>query len=110
MSAPVPALTTTVKVATRLRLGTDQAALDDVAEETAAVNALVARWITHPSGGWSADHQLGALMLAVRLYRRRDSPAGVESFGADGPAYVQRNDPDVAMLLGLGSYAPPVVG
>jgi hypothetical protein len=34
----------------------------------------------------------------------------VATFTADGAVYVQRNDPDVAMLLGLGAYAPPVVG
>jgi hypothetical protein len=49
-------------------------------------------------------------MLAARLYRRRNSPEGVATFTADGAVYVQRNDPDVGMLLGIGSWAPPVVG
>jgi hypothetical protein len=48
---------------------------------------------------------LGAAMLGARLYRRRNSPEGVATFTADGAVYVQRNDPDVAMLLGIGAYA-----
>jgi hypothetical protein len=40
----------------------------------------------------------------------QQSPEGVATFTADGAVYVQRNDPDVAMLLGIGAYAPPVVG
>jgi hypothetical protein len=61
-------------------------------------------------GTWPPRKALGATMLAVRLYRRRDSPAGVATFGAEGAAYVTRNDPDVAQLLGIGAYAPPRVG
>lgn len=59
---------------------------------------------------WPADVVLGATMLAGRLWRRRDSPAGVETFAGDGAVYVQRTDPDVAMLLQLGPYAPPRIG
>lgn len=59
---------------------------------------------------WDADVVLGATMLAGRLWRRRDSPAGVETFAGDGAVYVQRNDPDVAMMLRIGAYAPPRVG
>jgi hypothetical protein len=49
-------------------------------------------------------------MMAGRLFRRRESPAGVAAFGELGAVYVMRNDPDVAMLLGLGSWAKPMVG
>lgn len=59
---------------------------------------------------WTADVVLGANMLGARLVRRRNSPAGVEAFADQGAVYVQRNDPDVAFLLELGSYAPPAVG
>lgn len=52
----------------------------------------------------------GASMLAARLFRRRNSPAGVETFTDQGAVYVQRNDPDIAQLLRLGTYAPPQVG
>jgi hypothetical protein len=78
----------------------------------AAVNIMVRRWQTSPANGetWPEDLELGATMLAARLWRRRHSVDGVATFTAEGAAYVQRNDPDVALLLGLGAYAPPVVG
>jgi hypothetical protein len=59
---------------------------------------------------WPAVLTLGATMLAARLLRRKNSPEGVAVFGADGPVYVQRNDPDVAMLLALGDWSRPSVG
>lgn len=52
----------------------------------------------------------GATMLAARLHRRKDSPDGVATFGAEGPLYIQRNDPDIALLLQLGANAKPAVG
>lgn len=73
----------------------------------AAVNALVPIIARRTEPELIA---LGATMLAARLYRRRNSPEGVATFTQDGAVYVQKNDPDVAMLLGLGSWAPPVVG
>lgn len=83
-----------------------------------AVNALVRTWpCSEPARGledWQAPEVAnvveGATMLAGRLFRRKNSPAGVEAFGADGAVYVQRNDPDVAMLLGLGAWQGPAVG
>lgn len=54
-----------------------------------------------PPPAWPTYVTLGATMLATRLWRRKDSPSGVEAF-TDGTAfYVQRNDPDVARLLKL---------
>lgn len=84
----------------------------DVVDTTAAVNASIRRWVPVPADGelWDQDTVQGAVMLAGRVYRRRNSPAGVETFGADGAAYVSRTDPDVAMLLRIGPYADPVVG
>jgi hypothetical protein len=52
----------------------------------------------------------GAVMLATRLWRRKDSPSGVETFTDQGAIYVSRNDPDVARLLKLGTFAGPGVG
>lgn len=91
---------------------------EDVAAVVAAVNAVVRRWCTPsttledgtPVTAWDADVVLGATMLAGRLWRRRNSPAGVESFAGDAAVYVQRNDPDVALLLQMGTYAKPAVG
>jgi hypothetical protein len=84
---------------------------DEVAMVVAAVNDLV-DWLEPPAegGSWRPRYVLGATMLAGRLWRRRNSPAGVESFAGDAAVYVQRNDPDVAMLLELGAYTRPGVG
>jgi hypothetical protein len=86
----------------------------DVIDAVDAVNALCAgRLSADPvTGEWAPNHRYGARLLAARLYRRKDSPAGVLPFGqfGEGAAYVQRNDPDVAQLLGLGAYAKPAVG
>ena len=38
-------------------------------------------------------------MLAARLYRRRNSPNGLETITADGVAYVARYDSDIAAML-----------
>lgn len=80
----------------------DLEALQDVVE---AVCSLVPTWLEVPAGGWAAHHHLGATLLAVRLFRRRDSPGGFAQFGLEGASYVQGNWPDVAMLLGVGAYA-----
>lgn len=58
---------------------------------------------------WPADIVAGAELLAARLYKRKGNATGVDVI-ADVAVYVSRNDPDVAMLLKLGSYAPPAVG
>jgi hypothetical protein len=99
--------------------------VDDVAGEVAAVNGMcVHRWGKRPRvesyaedgvtvaawGDWPADVVAGANLLAIRLFSRRNSPAGVAVFGAEGAAYVSRNDPDVAQLLQLGAYTQPRVG
>jgi hypothetical protein len=55
-----------------------------------------------PDGCGYADAELGAVMLAARWYARRSSSQGIAAFGDFGPAYVTKNDPDVATLLGLG--------
>jgi hypothetical protein len=79
-----------------------------------AVNGKVRGWpVASQAGGaevWPDDIVLGASMLSARLFMRKNSPAGVEVFGDQGAVYVRRNDPDIAMLLGLGAWAPPVVG
>lgn len=59
---------------------------------------------------WPDYITYGATLLGARLFRRRNSPAGVESFGEFGAVYVMRNDPDIAMMLRLGSWAKPAVG
>ena len=91
----------------------DDAELDSI---VAAVNAEVRGWpVVVPVASlvpleWPDNITRGATMLASRLWRRKNSPAGVEQFGSLGAAYVMRTDPDIAMLLRLGSWASPEVG
>ena len=58
---------------------------------------------------WPADVILGATMLAARLYRRRNTPGGIEAI-ADGAVYVPRRDGDVDSMLHMHAWAPPRVG
>lgn len=74
-----------------------------------AVNAFVRR-IGHTGDDLPADVVQGAVMLAGRITRRRNSPAGVENFGDLGATYVARYDPDIEALLGLGRHRPLVIG
>lgn len=90
--------------------------LENVTADVAAVNGVVRRLpvaelvAVDVVEEWPERVTTGADMLAARLYRRRSTPSGVETFGDFGPVYVRRNDPDVAMLLELGDYARPQVG
>ena len=60
---------------------------------------------------WPDDgRKHGAVMLAARLYRRRNTPSGVEPFGADAATFVTRTDPDVARLLRIGASGLPRTG
>jgi hypothetical protein len=106
-ASPTDGVTSAALVAVQLSMDPDDAGvLDKLAATVAAVN----EWVGEYARSRPAARALGATMLAARLYRRRNSPEGVATFTADGAVYVQRNDPDVAMLLGIGAYAPPVVG
>lgn len=51
--------------------------------------------------------ELGMVMLASRMYRRKNSPTGIDSVTADGVTYVTRYDSDIASMLRLDS---PQVG
>lgn len=113
---PVPANgpATLAKVKAHLRI-TDSA---DDALITPIVNAVNTRVLSWPVASAAEDaanwdvpavaHIVeGAVMLAARLFRRRNSPDGVAAFGAAGPVYVQRTDPDIALLLQIGAYKKP---
>lgn len=79
-----------------------------------AVNAQVRTWRTAEKSrgfaSWWPPTVEGSNMLVRRLWRRKDTPAGVEVFGDAGIAYVRRLDPDVAQLLELGDWSTPGVG
>jgi hypothetical protein len=114
MPQPADEPTTTVAVKSQLSItdAADDAAIDRC---VAAVNVFVRRTekarvvgLVDPApAAWPADLIQGATMLAARLFRRRNSPSGVEAFAVAGPVYVRRYDPDVAMLLDLDA---PMVG
>lgn len=86
----------------------------ELAAIVAAVNSEVRTWQVAADAvdaeAWPDRIVQGTTMLAARLFRRKGSPAGVEAFGSLGAAYVMRTDPDIAMLLKLGSWSRPQVG
>lgn len=99
------------QVAARLSLSDRDPEYRELSGIMDAVGAAVASWTGIPTPDlWPADIDLGAAMLAARLHRRRNSPAGVEAFNDMGAVYVSRRDPDIAMLLGLGDWIRPKVG
>lgn len=118
----LPAADPTSRDIVKARLDITDTDDDDLLAVTvAAVNAKIREWpvadrarqvdqATADTVGWSAAVQEGATLLAMRLWRRKDSPAGVVAFGDQGAVYVQRNDPDIAMLLNLGAHMRPAVG
>lgn len=106
--------TSTDQVKAWLRL-TGTADDELISSSVAAVNAWVSRlqWVTDATdpdtGSWPATAEQGATMLAARMYRRRNTPGGVEAL-TDVVVYVPRRDSDVDQLLRVGSYQRPAVG
>ncbi|MBF0808514.1 hypothetical protein E4U03_07815 [Rothia nasimurium] len=60
-------------------------------------------------GNWAATTLLGATMLGARLYKRRASPNGIESFAEIGNTYISRYDSDIARLLHIEAFRKPLV-
>lgn len=77
-----------------------------------AVNAYVATLpgVYTAHGTATKPATLGAVMLAARLHRRRNSPNGIESITDTGVAYAARTDSDIARLLGIDAHLRPKVG
>lgn len=97
-----------VKAWLKLTTTTDD---DLVRQCTAAANTVVGRYVTPPTDDLErGDHDLAATMLAARLYRRRNSPEGVQAMTDAGAWYVARTDPDIARLLRIDQYLAPQVG
>lgn len=121
MSAPVVEneATSVADVKAYLSIGDDR---DDQALGLVvdAVNDQVRSWNGPPTVAntdtgaldYRAKYRQGATMLAARVYRRRNSPNGVESYGSEmaGAVYTTSRDPDVAQLLELGRYERPAIG
>lgn len=83
--------------------GADEAMRDCARAAVAFVGSL-------PSGRapWTDTVALGATMLTARLYRRRNSPAGIESMTELGTSYVSRYDSDIARMLRIDAFMGPV--
>lgn len=52
----------------------------------------------------------GAVMYAARETRRRNSPAGIETFADGGATFVAKYDADIERALRTGQWQPPGVG
>jgi hypothetical protein len=107
----------TDRVRAYLRLPNPSADDDLLTDVVDAVNVWVGRldWVAayaaaaDPVGTWPATAEQGATMLAARMFRRRNTPSGVEAM-TDQVVYVPRRDSDVDQLLRVGSYQLPAVG
>ncbi|MDN5666940.1 MAG: hypothetical protein L0G87_00925 [Renibacterium salmoninarum] len=87
----------------------------DVRRVVAAVNAFLSSLptiaTTKDADGktvWAEQTSLAAVMLAARLYRRRNSPNGVEALTDSGASYVSRYDSDISRLLRIDGFTPPI--
>lgn len=113
MTTPTPAYPATVDaVAGWLGIpenGAGAVERGHIATVVPAVNSLVRQW--HPTPEVLPDHIVaGAVMLAARVTRRRNSPAGVEALGELGATYVSRYDVDLDRMLELGDHRRMIVG
>lgn len=95
---------TPAQVATHLKLNGPDEHLKIIVD---SVNLMVNEWHGET---WPGGVELGAIMLAARLHRRRNSAAGVETFSDLGASYVSRYDADLDRQLRINSWTPPVVG
>lgn len=115
-----PAAGPTTKELVKAHLGiTDDVDDTAISGVVAAVNVKVKSWPvakaadTDPApADWAGfeDVVYGSTLLAARLFRRKDTPDGIAGFADGAPAYVSRNDPDVALMLKIGTNQGPAVG
>lgn len=76
-----------------------------------AAEAYVRRYLDEPATGWSADQRLGALLLAVGLFRDKATPGVIEQYGGiERAAYRRATDIQIEQLLRIGRHALPVIG
>lgn len=54
--------------------------------------------------------RLGAVFLAWRLYKRRETPLGIAGATSETVSGILREDPDIARLLGIGAGGRFVFG
>ena len=65
-----------------------------------------------PVPGYVPDAEVyhGAVMYAARELRRRNSPAGIETFADGGATFVAKYDADIERALRTGQWSRPAVG
>lgn len=94
--------------------GTNDAALLELCASSATETAQRYRadcWdttVTPPVFAADAEVQTAAIALGGRLYRRRNSPAGIETF-SDSTLYVSRFDPEIERALHMAGYLTPTL-
>lgn len=80
----------------------------------AAVNAYVRELpvVQHleEDAAWPGDVHAGAIMLAARLAKRRNSPNGIEAATDLNVTYTARYDSDISRMLRLDGHRMPAVG
>lgn len=96
-------------------LPTDPDDLFVLEQVTDAVNLMVPETVPRvrdmdPAAEWPADVTTAALMQAARLFTRRRSPTGIQTYTETGAVYTPRWDPDIEKLLHIGKWAPPAFG
>jgi hypothetical protein len=82
-----------------------------LASATDAANDMVQTWRPDLVGvdPWPGRAIQAALLLAGRLYGRRNSVEGLAGYADMGAVPISRTDPDVMVLLELGPNQPSVV-
>lgn len=94
------------------------AALDasEIAHMNVIIPAVIEEVNSLPSidlnvdGTWKATTKLGAIMLAARLFSRRNSPNGTTTTADGVQTYLPRYDNDIARLLHIDAFREPMVG
>lgn len=87
----------------------DTALLQDVAYATEPVVARHRPDLGDDPENIPEDVYHGSVMFGARLFRRRNSPGGIESMG-ESVTYVASFDPDLDQFLQRGRYRIPRVG
>lgn len=76
----------------------------DTANLSLAVGAVVAyvNEVSDDTMAPDSSRKLGAIMLAAKVYDRRNTTSGIAEFQGLGVQYVAQYDPDIKRHLGLG--------
>ena len=123
MSAPTPVPVwlrpDDVRAWLRLDAGADDALVSacSAAVEPQVERARADQWVTvitaehDETSTYTPDAEVyqAAVMLAARLYRRRNSAGGIELF-AESVTYVSKYDPEIERALRIGSWRRAAIG